>query len=227
MDATIDLQDDSLIDQIKLDRVGQFQVLILAIGALVLFCDGFDAQMMSFVAPALAKDWALGPAELGPVFAANLTGLMVGAALCAPLADVISRKSMLLVCVAFFGVSTLLVPFIHSIPMLLVLRLVTGLSMGAAQNAAGRAPELQLFVRYNCLWSSCQPDHPELRMAGDVLDRRTVAACDRRRALRVSSGIAALSGASEQKRRTRSSSREAGAGYCLRCPSTTGHNTTA
>jgi MFS transporter, AAHS family, 4-hydroxybenzoate transporter len=125
-------QQESLVDELKIDGIGGLQTAILVLGALVLFCDGFDAQMMSFVAPALARDWNLGPNMLGPVFAANLSGLMLGAAICAPIADVSSRRRMVLFNVAAFGLATLAVLFVHSVTMLIVLRLITGLSMGAA-----------------------------------------------------------------------------------------------
>jgi len=126
----------SLADQLGLDRVTRFQVLILTLGVFVLFCDGFDAQMMSFVAPALARDLALRSTDLGPVFAMNLAGLTVGAALLAPFADGVSRKFMIILCVTLFGLSTLLVPllvpFFPPVPALLILRFVTGMCMGAA-----------------------------------------------------------------------------------------------
>ena len=40
--------------------------------------DGFDAQAIGYVAPSLAKGWALKPGALGPVFGAGLAGLMIG-----------------------------------------------------------------------------------------------------------------------------------------------------
>ncbi len=154
-------QQESLVDQLNIDGVGALQAAILVLGALVLFCDGFDAQMMSFVAPALARDWNLGPNMLGPVFAANLSGLMIGAAICAPFADVLSRRRMVLFSVATFGLATLSVLFTHSMMMLIVLRFVTGLSMGAAMPAMialtsefiPRRLRTQLVVVLSCSFS--------------------------------------------------------------------------
>ena len=59
--------------------VGAFQVKLLLICATVLFLDGFDTTAIGYVAPALAKEWNVGKAALGPVFSAGLFGLMIGA----------------------------------------------------------------------------------------------------------------------------------------------------
>ncbi len=126
---------DSFVDQLNVDTVGRYQIGLLALGAMVLFCDGFDAQMMSFVAPAITSEWQLTSADFGPVFAANLAGLMIGAALCAPFADAFSRKTFIQCCVLVFGLSTLAILLLHSAPELLLSRFVAGTSMGAAMPA--------------------------------------------------------------------------------------------
>ena len=66
-------------DFINRQPVGGFQIKLLAMCAAVLFLDGFDAQAISYVAPALVKEWGLTRAALGPVFSASLFGLMIGA----------------------------------------------------------------------------------------------------------------------------------------------------
>ena len=67
--------------------VGGFQIRLLLTCAAVLFLDGFDTQAIGFVAPALAKEWGVTKVALGPVFSAGLFGLMIGALLFGPLAD--------------------------------------------------------------------------------------------------------------------------------------------
>src|SRR6267142_358087 len=65
--------------------VGGFQIRLLLTCAAVLFLDGFDTQAIGYVAPALAKEWGLSKAALGPVFSAGLFGLMIGALVFGPL----------------------------------------------------------------------------------------------------------------------------------------------
>ena len=76
--------------------------------ALVVLLDGLDTQVIGYLGPALAAEWKIPPAVLGPVFSAGLVGLMGGLLTLGPLADVWGRKRTILVSVALFGVFTLL-----------------------------------------------------------------------------------------------------------------------
>ena len=65
-----------LIDSRPLGRL-QFEVATLC--ALVALLDGFDTQVIAYVAPAITEHWGMAPSALGPVFGAGLLGLMAGA----------------------------------------------------------------------------------------------------------------------------------------------------
>ncbi len=112
--------------------VGAFQVKLLLICATVLFLDGFDTTAIGYVAPALAKEWNVGKAALGPVFSAGLFGLMIGALLFGPLADRIGRKKIIIFSTLAFGIGTLLTSLVNDVNSLLAIRLLTGLGLGGA-----------------------------------------------------------------------------------------------
>src|SRR5690606_34870731 len=84
------------------------------------------------IAPAIRAEWGLSPSALAPVFGAGLGGLMAGAFLFGPLADRFGRKTILMVCVAFFGLASLASAYSNSLEMLIVLRFLTGLGLGGA-----------------------------------------------------------------------------------------------
>ncbi|WP_175687566.1 MFS transporter [Burkholderia multivorans] len=110
--------------------VFQWRVLILCF--LIVAIDGFDTACVGFIAPALARQWALSPSTLGSVFAAGLLGLMGGALCFGSLADKIGRRKTLIGSVAFFGLASSAAAFSPTVSVLIVLRFVTGLGLGAA-----------------------------------------------------------------------------------------------
>ncbi len=107
-----------------------FQIRTICLCALVIALDGFDAQALAFVAPALGKDWHLAPGALGPVFGAALFGIMVGSLIFGALADYFGRKWLVIAGVLVFAVGTLATSRATGTPDLLALRFATGLGLG-------------------------------------------------------------------------------------------------
>jgi MFS transporter, AAHS family, 4-hydroxybenzoate transporter len=112
--------------------VGCFQVKLLLTCAVVLFLDGFDTQAIGFVAPALAREWGLSKAALGPVFSAGLFGLMIGALVLGPLADRVGRKKIIILSAVAFGLGALCTAFVQDVALLITIRFLTGLGLGGA-----------------------------------------------------------------------------------------------
>ncbi|RMT22863.1 4-hydroxybenzoate transporter [Pseudomonas syringae pv. spinaceae] len=109
-----------------------YQWRIVALCFLIVFLDGLDTAAMGFIAPALSQDWGIDRASLGPVMSAALIGMVFGALGSGPLADRFGRKVVLVVAVFLFGIFSLASAYSSNIDQLLVLRLLTGLGLGAA-----------------------------------------------------------------------------------------------
>jgi AAHS family 4-hydroxybenzoate transporter-like MFS transporter len=110
--------------------VSAFQIRVICLCALVIGLDGFDAQALGFVAPALGKDLHLAPGALGPVFGASLFGVMIGSLLFGALADYFGRKWLVIAGVFLFALGSLATSKAASVPDLVMLRFVTGLGLG-------------------------------------------------------------------------------------------------
>jgi len=118
---------EALIDGRPLSAF-QIRVLVL-IGCLVLM-DGFDVQVIGFVAPALLRAWSLRPDALGPIFGAGLFGMLVGSTGLGMLADRIGRRPVLIGATFFVALCVLSTAATRSVPQLLALRFLTGLGLG-------------------------------------------------------------------------------------------------
>jgi AAHS family 4-hydroxybenzoate transporter-like MFS transporter len=128
---TIDVQE--FIDAHPLSAV---QRRIVALCFLVVALDGFDVAIVGHIAPALRAEWSLDVAALGPLFAAGLFGLMIGAFLVGPLADRYGRKRLLVLSVVAFGGTSVASAFAADVPTLNGLRFLTGLGLGGAMPTA-------------------------------------------------------------------------------------------
>jgi AAHS family 4-hydroxybenzoate transporter-like MFS transporter len=112
--------------------VGRYQLLVATLCALIVFVDGFDAQAMGYVAPALTTALHIPRSMLASVISAGLVGMMFGALTSGPVADRVGRKPVLLVSVLVFGVGSLLTATANTVSALTAFRVLTGLGMGGA-----------------------------------------------------------------------------------------------
>jgi MFS transporter, AAHS family, 4-hydroxybenzoate transporter len=112
--------------------VGRYQLLVGAMCSLIVFVDGFDAQAMGYVAPALGAAMQIPRSVLGPVISSGLVGMMIGAMVSGPLADQFGRRPVLIGCALIFGVGSLLTATAQSVEALAAFRAFTGLGMGGA-----------------------------------------------------------------------------------------------
>ena len=118
---------------------------IVAIAFMLNLIDGFDVIAMSVAATSLASDWGISRGQLGPIFSAALTGMAIGAALLAPIADRKGRRRALLISSLTIGTAMIVTGFIpgglpdlkigpwamsQSIWLLILIRFIAGLGVG-------------------------------------------------------------------------------------------------
>ncbi|KVQ61115.1 4-hydroxybenzoate transporter [Burkholderia territorii] len=119
-------------DFLNNQRFSLFHLMLMILCFFVVALDGFDTGALGYIAPTLAQTWQIPRDALGPVLSAALVGLGIGAIIGGPIADRIGRKVVLIVSVIFFGVWSIASAYATSIESLTVLRLLTGLGLGAA-----------------------------------------------------------------------------------------------
>jgi AAHS family 4-hydroxybenzoate transporter-like MFS transporter len=128
--------------------LGAFQLRVALLCALALILDAFDSTSVGFVAPRLSALWHLAPGALGPVFAWGFFGQLLGAVIAGPVADRLGRRIVLIAGVIEFGLGAVATTQAYSLESLLVLRLITGLGLGAAApNALALVTEISPTAR--------------------------------------------------------------------------------
>jgi len=121
---------------IESNPIGSGRWLLAALCLFVVTLDGFNAQVMGYVAPSLIKAWHVDRSAMGPVASSALFGLMIGALLLGTLGDRVGRKAVLLVATVLFGVFSLLTSLVTTPGEMLILRFLTGVGLGGAMPAA-------------------------------------------------------------------------------------------
>lgn len=118
-------------DVIDRSRLGAFQIRLFVLCALCLIMDGFDVQVIGFLAPEITRDWQVTSDALAPVFAAGNLGVLLGAMVFTMAADRIGRRPVLIGSTYFFAAMMLVTSRASSLEELIVLRFITGLGLGS------------------------------------------------------------------------------------------------
>ena len=93
--------------------------------------DAMDVGLISFVMAALAVHWSLTPTELSWIGSIGFVGMALGAAFGGLLADRIGRRQVFAATLLVYGIATGAAALSTGIAMLIVLRFIVGLGLGA------------------------------------------------------------------------------------------------
>lgn len=106
------------------------RVLVVALCFILNMLDGADMSIMSLIAPAMAKDWAVSPQSLGVIFSASLAGMAVGCLLVAPQADRFGRRNLILAALAVIAIAMIASGFATDTSQLIIARFIVGIGVG-------------------------------------------------------------------------------------------------
>ncbi|NYH51577.1 benzoate transport [Nocardiopsis arvandica] len=123
--------DGHLRERIDASAMTRFQWGTVLICITLNVLDGFDVLVMAFTANAVSGDWDLSGAQLGFLLSAGLFGMAAGAILLAPLGDVVGRRNLTLLSLVVAASGMLLSSAAQDAAQLGLLRVLTGLGVGA------------------------------------------------------------------------------------------------
>lgn len=93
--------------------------------------DAMDVGLISFIITALIAQWSLDTSQASWIASAGFAGMAIGASLGGLLADRFGRRSVFAVTLLVYGLATGASALVGGLAMLLVLRFVVGLGLGA------------------------------------------------------------------------------------------------
>src|SRR5688572_23112086 len=79
-------------DVINGSRIGRLQIMVGVLAALILVVNGYNVQVISYVAPQIARDWSIPREVLGWILAADKFGLMAGYLIVSPMSGYFGHK---------------------------------------------------------------------------------------------------------------------------------------
>jgi MFS transporter, AAHS family, 3-hydroxyphenylpropionic acid transporter len=107
-------------------------VVTLSLCFAMALLEGLDLQSVGVAAPRMAHEFGLSVAQMGLAFSAGTFGLLPGAMLGGRLADRVGRKQVLILSACVFGLLSIATALVSSFPMLVVVRVLTGIGLGGA-----------------------------------------------------------------------------------------------
>jgi AAHS family 4-hydroxybenzoate transporter-like MFS transporter len=110
--------------------VGRLQISLFVLCAACLILDGFDVQVIGYVAPTIFREWGVPPSALGSVLPAGNFGVLLGSLIFTMAADKVGRRPVLLGATLFFSVLTIMTARVTSVGQLTVIRFIAGIGLG-------------------------------------------------------------------------------------------------
>ncbi len=127
--ATAAARLEQLIDK---SPIGSVQLIVFFLCFSVAFFDGFDIQAIGFAAPAIISEWGIQQSDFTTVFTAGLLGVLIGVVGQGPVSDTVGRRPIIIASLLIFGALSLATVFVSNLSILILLRFVTGVGLGAA-----------------------------------------------------------------------------------------------
>lgn len=117
--------------------------------------DGMDVMVVSYAAPAIGKEWAISPQAMGSVFSAGLLGMTLGTLFIAPRADIVGRRTIILLSALGMGTMVFATYLAQSVEMLLFFRFISGLGIGSMLASTATLTSEYAPVKTKDFWVSC------------------------------------------------------------------------
>lgn len=112
-------------------KIGSLQIRVFGLCMASLIMDGFDVQVMGFVATTMFAEWSVPAPTLGSLLAWGNAGVLVGAIVFSMLADKVGRRPVLVGATLFYSIMTIVAAFAQDVEQMRWLRFIAGIGLGS------------------------------------------------------------------------------------------------
>ena len=109
-----------------------FRASVVIWACAIMLTEGYDIQVLAYAAPSIIKAWQIDRSYFGPIFGFSLFGYMLGATVLSNFADRMGRRKIILSGILVFGAFNFLTVYAHTLTVLLILRFLAGIGLGAS-----------------------------------------------------------------------------------------------
>lgn len=120
-----------LLQQFDNARFGKFHLALAALTGSCWLLAAYGVTIIGFLLPALRTEWQVSASELGLVASAGMLGMLIGSVLAGTLSDRLGRRNTLSWTLLYLGLVFGLSAAAWNYQALLILRLLTGVGLGA------------------------------------------------------------------------------------------------
>src|SRR5882757_9792085 len=131
-DALADNAAASIEQAVNAVPLNRRHAVVFALCAAGLFFESLNLQLMSFIAPQVAREWGLGPRMLGLAISAAILGMMLGTYVFGAIADRHGRRLAFQCTVGIFSLLTALTGLATTLWQLIAARFGAGIGIGGS-----------------------------------------------------------------------------------------------
>lgn len=130
-DIAAPIHQNAMLEAFDNARLGRFHLTLMVISGFCWIFAGYGVTMIGFLLPSIRAEWQISASGLGLAASLTMAGMLIGSVAAGTMSDRYGRRTTLFWTLLYLGVVFLVSAAAWNYTALLVLRLLTGIGLGA------------------------------------------------------------------------------------------------